>query len=573
METQYGEGVYERIVPDDRLILFGMEFKGDAAYKVFCDGYLLGDLAAWYGRWTFTPGSRAASLMAGSVTKHTLTVSSQGQSMAVRMHCVPGEYVRGVDPDVRRGDTVFVRSVSGAIKSFGKAMADSSELCNSKIAVKDTSPLKASPAIHNKQHTWEETVWLNKGNMDAVVEKSICFIKDVVEKHSDKTCTVSLSGGKDSLATLLVVMKAGIRPKIIYADTHMDCGSSSLVKSIAERYGLEIISCGISEDVLYRNIERLGPPSVDYRWCCKVHQLSQFQILAMMLDGSNLTFVGQRRYESKKRMQNGKVLRNEWVPNQVAVAPIQEWNALHVWMYILMRKEPFNPKYAQCMPRIGCMLCPFMSLAEIEMNKHSNGKSDIWYQAIEDYGRSRGMPEEWMKYHLWRYRELPKRVYDEVGPLCGKSYEELTRRTLPPVTQPLRLKLQEGFSPCVLGYSVEAGLSRPVDVDRLYGFSKILGQRTELESGSHLSIGDITVYAEGAVISKGEDLKDVRRSIRTVFELLVKSEECCGCRQCSSRCATGALTIVDYKVEIDPSKCISCRECLCACPSLKYSTD
>lgn len=573
METQYGEGVYERIVPDDRLILFGMEFKGDAAYKVFCDGYLLGDLAAWYGRWTFTPGSRAASLMAGSVTKHTLTVSSQGQSMAVRMHCVPGEYVRGVDPDVRRGDTVFVRSVSGAIKSFGKAMADSSELCNSKIAVKDTSPLKASPAIHNKQHTWEETVWLNKGNMDAVVEKSICFIKDVVEKHSDKTCTVSLSGGKDSLATLLVVMKAGIRPKIIYADTHMDCGSSSLVKSIAERYGLEIISCGISEDVLYRNIERLGPPSVDYRWCCKVHQLSQFQILAMMLDGSNLTFVGQRRYESKKRMLRGKVFRNEWVPNQVAVAPIQEWNALHVWMYILMRKEPFNPKYAQCMPRIGCMLCPFMSLAEIEMNKHSNGKSDIWYQAIEDYGRSRGMPEEWMKYHLWRYRELPKRVYDEVGPLCGKSYEELTRRTLPPVTQPLRLKLQEGFSPCVLGYSVEAGLSRPVDVDRLYGFSKILGQRTELESGSHLSIGDITVYAEGAVISKGEDLKDVRRSIRTVFELLVKSEECCGCRQCSSRCATGALTIVDYKVEIDPSKCISCRECLCACPSLKYSTD
>lgn len=135
------------------------------------------------------------------------------------------------------------------------------------------------------------------------------------------------------------------------------------------------------------------------------------------------------------------------------------------------------------------------------------------------------------------------------------------------------MKIQEGYSLCVLGYSVEAALTRPVDIERLTEFAKILDKDVKLEDGVYVSIGDLTVYAEGVMISKGRDLKEVKKSIGTVFEILIKSEERCGCSQCTSRCPTGAITLVDGKMKMDQSKCISCRKCLYPCPSVKYSAD
>ncbi len=576
-DEEYGAGCGLDLIPDDRVVILNDNSRGSDSIEIVIDGYVAGKIKFGYDmKWHISLDIAGFRKILPHLQKHKVIANRNGVFMMKKSTNLLVKGVKYYDPGSRPGDRVAVLSEKGELISCGSFCMSPSEINESErgmvVRVRETNRSHR----HNEDPVnWEQTICWNRPMMEGMVSEAIAYIRKTMKDYPGLPTGISFSGGKDSQAVLMLFKDAEIRTKVIFADTGLEYPETvDFVRTYVGNSGMELVTTNASFENFLNNMKIFGPPADGYRWCCKTNKLSAIAAVeAEVFPNGSLQFVGQRRYESKKRMLRGKVFRNEWVPNQVAVAPIQEWNALHVWMYILMRKEPFNPKYAQCMPRIGCMLCPFMSLAEIEMNKHSNEKSDIWYRAIEDYGRSRGMPEEWMKYHLWRYRELPKRVYDEVGPLCGKSYEELTRRTLPPVTQPLRLKLQEGFSPCVLGYSVEAGLSRPVDVDRLYGFSKILGQRTELESGSHLSIGDITVYAEGAVISKGEDLKDVRKSIRTVFELLVKSEECCGCRQCSSRCATGALTIVDYKVEIDPSKCISCRECLCACPSLKYSTD
>ncbi len=73
------------------------------------------------------------------------------------------------------------------------------------------------------------------------------------------------------------------------------------------------------------------------------------------------------------------------------------------------------------------------------------------------------------------------------------------------------MKIQEGYSLCVLGYSVEAALTRPVDIERLTEFAKILDKDVKLEDGAYVSIGDLTVYAEGVMISKGRDLKEVKK--------------------------------------------------------------
>jgi len=576
-DEEYGTGCGRDLIPDDRVVILNDNSRGSDSVEIVIDGYVVGMIRFKYDmRWHITLDIAGFRRVLPHLEKHRVIASHSGVFMMKKTSNLLAKGVMECDPDSVSGDRVAVVSDKGELISCGTLTMSPSEIAVAErgmaVRVKETNKGYRNNDV---PVNWEQTIRWNRPVMDGLVSEAIAYIKKMMKEYSHIPAAISFSGGKDSQAVLMLFKDARMRVKVIFADTGLEYPETvDFVKSYVGNSGMKLYVTEASFENFLNNMKTFGPPAEGYRWCCKTNKLSAIAAAeSEIFPNGSLQFVGQRRYESKNRMRNGKVFRNQWVSNQVVVAPIQEWNALHVWMYILMRKEPFNPKYSEGMPRIGCMLCPFMSLAEIETNKHSSEKFDRWYQAIEDYGRSRGMPDEWMTYHLWRYRELPQRVYDEVGPLCGKSYEELTKRTLPPARQPLKVRLQEGYSPCVLGYSVEAGLSRPVDVNRLYGFSKILGQDTELEKDSYLSIANITVYAEGAIISKGSDLKDVKKAIRTVFELLIKSEECCGCRQCSSRCTTGALTVENDRVEIDPSKCISCRKCLCTCPSLKYSTD
>ena len=550
VDGQYGEGVFELLVPDDRLILFGIEFKDEVSYRVICDGYVLGDLDADDGIWRFTPTLRAASLMAGAVSKRLITVSSRGQSMAVRMHHIPGEGIKDCDPDIRKGDTVFIRNGSGAVKCFGRAMADSDKLVGTKFAVKSANALNEDIRVPDKGYTWKETVNLNKGLIDAVVKRSTDFVRDVVKKHKGKAFTVSLSGGKDSLATLLVVLKAGIRPKIIYAETHMDCGSAPLVKSIAKRYGLEMVSCGIPEDVLYRNIERLGPPSVDYRWCCKIHQLSQFQILALMIGGQNLSFVGQRRYEGTKRMQN----RSEWInqssPSQICASPIQEWNALHVWMFLTAEDAPYNRLYEQGFDRIGCYWCPVEKPTQLAEVQWDDPVAIRWKEGIDRYGKEKDMPQVWHDRMLWRNRKVQGNI-PGIDPQVQREIEHKQRIV--------------SYRPVISGASVSFG--RKFDPSKLLPLLPIIGRQGYMD-GDCLISGDLRIYPDGHATSTGGSDKDLKRSAEDILELSLMATFCLECTLCTHQCKSSALVFKDGGILLDASKCNGCRECMKICPSI-----
>ncbi len=550
VDGQYGEGVFRSMVPDDRLILFGIEFRDDVAYKVICDGYVLGDLTASGGRWAFAPGSRAASLMAGSVSSHMVTVSPNGQSMSLRAHRVLGEDVVEADPDIMRGDTVFIRKASGGIKSFGKAMADHEGLRCSNISVKNTVPVKCGQEIPVRYHTWKETVRLNKTLLDAVVRRSSDFVRKVVDKHAGISCNLSLSGGKDSLAALLVVLKAGIKPNIIYADTHMDCGSAPLVRSIAERYGLKLISCGIPEDVLYRNIERLGPPSVDYRWCCKIHQLSQFHILGMMLGEENLTFVGQRRYEGSKRMQNGSEWINSASPSQICVSPIQEWNALHVWMLLTIEDAPYNKLYEHGFDRIGCYWCPVVSVTQLLGTEWEDPVAKNWKECIDRYGQDKGMPQIWHDKMLWRYRK-------NIGNVPGLDPE-------------LKKDIEERQKVITYETSVTDGVAysgRGFEPSKLLPLLPIIG-RTGCMEGDSLITDGLRVTPDGRVHKLEGEFEGSDKSADEIFDLSMMATFCLECTLCVHQCSNSAITFQDRGIFLDASRCNGCRDCMSTCPSI-----
>ena len=122
--------------------------------------------------------------------------------------------------------------------------------------------------------------------------------------------TSRYSGGKDSLATLLVVIKAIGKVPMLFADTGMEFPETyANVEEASRHYGLDLIRTD-GKTQFWEQFERQGPPAVNARWCCKVCKLTPVANLIREQWGECLSFIGQRRYESATRAQSNRVWRN-----------------------------------------------------------------------------------------------------------------------------------------------------------------------------------------------------------------------------------------------------------------------
>ena len=130
-------------------------------------------------------------------------------------------------------------------------------------------------------------------------------------------------------------------------------------------------------DKFWDLIDHFGPPGRDYRFCChglKAQRINE--IIDEVAPGEKfLSFLGQRRYESFSRAAEQRVYVNSFIPQQIAAAPIKNWNAMEVWLYILhyphivnneQVKVPVNEMYYHEFERIGCYLCPASDLATLK---------------------------------------------------------------------------------------------------------------------------------------------------------------------------------------------------------------
>ncbi|MFA6668453.1 MAG: 3'-phosphoadenosine 5'-phosphosulfate sulfotransferase, partial [Candidatus Methanomethylophilaceae archaeon] len=233
-----------------------------------------------------------------------------------------------------------------------------------------------------------------------------------------------------------------------------------------------------------------------------------------------------------------------------------------------------NVWYTRGLDRIGCFLCPASDIAESEAVAGASDRYAQWDEYLDDYTESRGLPPEWKEYQLWRWKNVPQSVREYVSSVSGKEVSQLTRQEVKAERGPLTLRMQEGYSPCTIGYSVEGALSRPVDLERLWGFAHVLGSMVELApDGEWLTADYITVFREGSIMSKAAVERDARSNMEKMFELIIHSEQCVGCSLCVARCKEGALRMVDGKVEIEPDLCIRCRDCLGPCPAVNFRAD
>ena len=576
-DEQFGPGSGDALIPDGNIVLLNKAPSLDRMDEIIANGYAIANIRyGMDGRWALLCRMRGAARITPVISKNYVVcglgasepIGNEGKNLMA-----PG--VVDVHPDVRIGNEVLLIDRGRNLVATGMARMSSSEMMNSErgVAVKTKRYKHEEPAVSGPAVTWDSVIKANVRVLERRRDEAVAFMKKTMAGH-DIPAAISFSGGKDSLAVLLLAADANLGIPVLFINTGLELNETvEYVHDVVNRYGMELIEEKAPENAFFGNLERFGPPAKDYRWCCKTNKLGPMVagILRNFPDGV-LSFIGQRRYESESRNASPRVWTSSWTPGQIGAAPIQDWNSLHVWMYIFWKNAPYNVWYEKGLDRIGCFLCPASDLSEMDAMRRNSRRYEKWDSFLSEYSISRGLPSEWARLALWRWKKHPQSVKDEVTNVTGKDFSSLIKQTVRPQGS-LFLKIQSGHSPCVLGVSVEGALSRSVDLEKLKKAAGVLGNVTMDNEGQWLSVNNVTVFAEGSMISKGADEKNVRSAMRDMFLLIIRAEECAGCSLCVARCPSAALSMENGTAVLNEAKCNRCGKCFGRCPAADFRED
>jgi phosphoadenosine phosphosulfate reductase len=511
----------------------------------------------------------SAAMIAPSVSKSWIRVDAvAAEAIRTKKASALAVGVLKCDPEIRTGMDVLVLDPEGNAVSVGTSKMSSHEMMKPErgTAVKTrwtVDPSASSPSEGCSD--WDQVIAANVEVMTRRVSEAEQFINKVVDEN-ELPVAVSYSGGKDSLATLHLVLEAGIRPKLIFVDTGLEFQETRRnVEETAREFGLELIVENAG-DSFWKNLSHFGPPAKDFRWCCKTCKLGPAtQLIKKNFPDGVLSFIGQRAYESQRRAEKSRVWRNPWTPNQLGASPIQKWTALHVWIYLMSKKANVNPLYQQGLERIGCFMCPATDLAELRLVRTMSQDYDRWQRFLDDHAAKTGKPPHWLEYDLWRWKKIPKSVLDELGLAEGSVATNSNEGD----SSSIDFRSTSGYNPCVEGLSMEGIFTRPLPMGRVANLLNIIGEVTTSPDGSIAEVGSVTVFREGPVMIKAPDEEALNRKSSQLKEVVFRAVNCAGCGICLGRCKNGAL-FLDGQVIIDAEKCDHCGSCLGPCPAVKF---
>ncbi len=565
IDFQFGKGTGQLFLPDDKVVVLNKVPHIDRMDEVILDGQVLCSLRFDPGKgYSFilrVEGGRrlAKDLSRGYIIVHEGAVEPICKKASAM---VPG--IKDASRSIKKGDEVVMLTEDrnaiavGIARMSGKEMLELEKGAGVKNRwASDPRPPEVLPG----GQTWDDAVAANDAGLSKVRKKAVRFIQKVTEEH-DFPVAVSFSGGKDSLATLLLVLEADLRPDILFIDTGLEFRETlDHVEAVAKEFDLPLV-IEKAGDSFWNNLDMFGPPGKDYRWCCKTSKLGPAaRIIKEKYPGGVLSFIGQRRYESEQRAAKRSVWENPWVPLQLGASPIQDWTALHVWLYIFKMGVNYNPWYERGLDRIGCWLCPSSDLAEMEAVGSDIPDFKKWREFLEGYAERSGWGKDWVKFGGWRWKLPPKAIRELLG-----DRKEVAKR--PP--DPYKFHLSEGFGPCVTGISAEGIFTSTLDIDRVKVFLNLVGE-VEYDDVIRVALTDrITLFEEGVVILKAKDEDELHETSKIVERIVRKAHSCVGCGTCIGQCSLDAIYL-DGVAWIDAEKCEHCGSCMGPCPAADFT--
>lgn len=476
------------------------------------------------------------------------------------------------DPHLQPYDEAVVLTPEGEVIAAGRTRMSGADMIAHKKGVGVKNRWKGKPesvTIPEGGQTWDDAVKANSEILDRFEKKSKKFIRHTIETVG-RPVSVSYSGGKDSLAVLQLVSECVDDYNLLFADTGLEFPETlDNVNDIADHYNKTLLIKEAGE-AFWESVGDFGPPSVEARWCCKVCKLGPIaQIINDNYEDGCLTFIGQRKYESDARAKSERVWKNPWVGNQIGAAPIQEWTAMHVWLYIFKSKVPYNVMYERGFDRIGCWLCPSSSLADLFRLKETHPEMEEKLQKhLLEYAEKMGLSKEWVEHGLWRWQTLP--------PTIAKIAEEKGINTVPKsdVKGELKFSVTSGYRPCREGgMSAEGSFAIALDMELLEttGMLRAAGKDAYIEGVASVQHDDnrAQIFASGTITARGNDEPDARAFMTKVERAVRRSLKCMGCGVCVGKCPKNCITIENGKAIIS-SKCIHCEACVTICPVVKF---
>jgi len=403
VNSLYEEEFGLTLIPDGHIALLNKVPDSDRMEEIIVGGAVVGSVRYLPDerRWEALPRPEAACIAMPEkkfieIDEGAAPSVSQGSSLLAPglIHC---------EKSVRAGDEVFMITGSRKCAGTGRAKVDAEEANRMERGqVVKTRKNIRSEYLGGKA-SWDDVISANQEILARTEAASGKFINDNIGKFEGLKICVSYSGGKDSLATLLVVMNTYKKTPIMYIDTGLEFPSTEEnVKEVTSGYDLECIRIESGEE-FWREYETAGPPAVDNRWCCKTAKLEPLRQFIEKNWGECVSFVGQRKYESFSRMKNPRIWRNSFVRNQICLAPIHNWTALHVWLYIFQNHAPYNSMYEHGVDRMGCYICPASDLAILERIKIVHPDLwEKWMKKLIEWQINNKLPESWVFNGEWR---------------------------------------------------------------------------------------------------------------------------------------------------------------------------
>jgi phosphoadenosine phosphosulfate reductase len=569
IDRQFGDGVGHVLLPQTKTIVMNKVSSLDAMYEIIVDGYLLGRLRFDIEKRGYTfllaiEGARRIGLASKqkwvSIHDGVLKYLRGGANLML-----PG--VQGCDSGIEVDDDVWIIDSDGVVLGAGIARMSGTEMAKKSkgfaVKIREVSE-PIAPAENPVKSTWDDAVKANVHDLLTIEKEAISFVTRVIHNNENLPAVVGFSGGKDSLATYLLVEKAtGQSPPLFFMDTGLELPETlEFIHKFAENRNVRIIGESAGNR-FWESLEVFGPPARDFRWCCKILKLGPAATsIASELGSETLSFMGQRKLESFQRSIEPRVTENPWVPGQISANPIQNWNALEVWLFTFKEEADFNPLYTKGYHRIGCFLCPASPLAELESLRQTHpGLYKQWEEKMHEWAERYGFPNEWYELGFWRWKNLPKgqlELVNRLGLNISPSRQSPGER--------IELNVTKGVSPCTKsGFSLEGAFSSGIDLNRISKIMPIFGTTKVSEELGALRTtsgeNHIALFSSGSVVIRGPDERTVKLLTDQFERATRRALLCQACGSCIPQCNQGALNLNTGKIAVDADKCVNCLEC------------